>query len=103
MERLGRDAPLPEEMQGRWRDVEDHSSELVVQGGDIFCFGQPVAYDYKVIESEDGALTVTLKIDNEAEEDSFQRANITGLVITPEGDFCAYNVKFSSQFERAEA
>ncbi|MBP2442562.1 hypothetical protein JOH51_000001, partial [Rhizobium leguminosarum] len=33
MERFGRAAPLPEEMQGRWRDVEDHSSELIVQGG----------------------------------------------------------------------
>ena len=101
MERLGRDAPLPDAMQGRWTDVEDRTSELVIKGGEVTCFGQPVVYDYKLVVMEDGALTVILKIDNEANEDTFQRSNITGLVITPDGDFHAYNVKFASQFERA--
>jgi len=103
MERVGRDAPLPDEMQGRWTDVEDPTSELIVQGGEVTCFGQPVAYDYKLTDAVDGALTVSLKIDDQAKEDTFQRANVTVLVITPEGDFHAYNVKFASQFERAES
>ena len=102
MERLGRDVPLPGEMQGRWTDVEDPASELIVRGGEVTCFGQPVAYDYKIIDTEDGALTVSFEINDEANADSFQRANITGMVITPEGDLHAYNVKFASQFERAE-
>ena len=102
LQRLERDAPLPEQMQGRWTDVDDPNSELVIRGGEVICFGQPVKYDYKLVGSEDGALTVSLKINNEADEDTFQRANITELVITPEGTFHAYNVKFSSEFERAD-
>ena len=103
MERLGRDAPLPDEMQGRWRDVEDAALELIIDGGQVTCFGQPVAYDYKLIGSNDGALTVSLKILDEANEDNFQRINITELAITPEGDFHAYNVKFASQYVSAES
>ena len=102
MERLGRDVPLPVEMQGRWTDVEEPASELIVEGGEVTCFGKAVAYDYKIIETEDGALTVSFGMDDEANEDSFQRANITGMVFTPEGELHAYNVKFASQFERAE-
>jgi len=101
MERSGRDAPLPNEMQGRWKDVEEPTSELIIQGGEVICFGQTVAYDYKLMGTEDGALTVSLKIEDEALEDTFQRSNITELVITPEGELHAYNVKFASQFERA--
>ncbi len=100
MERAGRNAPLPTEMQGRWVDVEDPSSELVVSGSEVSCFGQTVEYDYKVVGENEGALTVSLKINDEANEDTFQRSNITGLVITPEGDFHAFNVKFASQFVR---
>ena len=47
--------------------------------------------------------TVSLKVSDPANEDSFQRANITELVITPEGDFHAYNVKVASQFVRSDA
>ncbi|PXA84295.1 hypothetical protein DMC47_40910 [Nostoc sp. 3335mG] len=101
MDRLGRDMPLPEEMQGHWIDADDKTSELVVNGGEITCFGKAVEYDYKIIRSEDDALMVSLKIENEANEDAFQHANITELVITPEGDFHAYNTQFASQFVRA--
>ena len=101
MRRQGRDEPLPSEMQGRWVDVEDNSSELIVDGGEITCFGQVIEYDHKVVDEVDGALTVSLKVDDEADEDAFQRANVTELVRTPEGEFHAYNVKFASQFERA--
>jgi len=101
MDRLGRDMPLPEEMQGRWIDADDQTSELVVNGGEIICFGKAVEYNYKIISTEDDALLVSLKIDDEANEDVFQHANITELVITPEGDFHAYNTQFASQFVRA--
>ena len=102
MERAGRDAPLPPEMQGRWVDAEDSSSELVVSGGKVSCLGQTVEYDYKLIGEDDGAITVSLKINDEANDGTFQRSNITELVVTPEGDFHAYNVKFASQFVRAD-
>jgi uncharacterized glyoxalase superfamily protein PhnB len=101
MSRQGRDEPLPSVMQGRWVDVEDNSLELIVNGSEITCFDQVVKYDYKVVDEADGALTVSLKVDDEANEDTFQRANVTELVLTPEGEFHAYNVKFASQFERA--
>jgi hypothetical protein len=100
MGRLGREASLPREMQGRWVDAEDASSQLIVHGGEITCFGRPVEYDYKNINEKDGALTVSLGVDDEASEDSFQRVNITGLVITPEGELHAYNVKFAARFVR---
>ena len=98
MERLGRGEPLPDAMQGRWVDVDDPSGVLVVSGGEVTCFGQVVAYDYKIIDSGGGALTVSLKVDKEADDEAFQQANITELVITPEGEFHAYNVSFASQF-----
>ncbi|EIZ79466.1 hypothetical protein WSK_1956 [Novosphingobium sp. Rr 2-17] len=103
VERFGRDAALPNEMQGRWADMDDPSCELIIQGGEVICFGQSVRYDYKLIGTDDGALTVSLKVDDEALEDTFQRSNITELVVTPEGDFHAYNVKFASQFERVRS
>ena len=101
MERVGREAPLPSEMQGRWIDADDPSSVLVVNGGEVTCFGQAVGYDYKLIDEDEGAVTVSLKVNNEADEDTFQRSNITELVVTPDGEFHAYNVRFASQFVRA--
>lgn len=101
MQRLERDASFPGEMQGRWIAVDDQTSELIIQGGDVTCFGAPVSYDYKIVEQIAGALTVSLRINDPAAEDTFQRTNITELVITPEGEFHAYNLKFSTQFERA--
>ena len=103
MDRLGRNAPLPNEMQGHWIDVMDQSSELAINGGEVSCFGKSVEYDYKLIGTDDGALAVSLKIENEANEDAFQRPNITELAITPEGELHAYNTQFASQFLRATA
>jgi hypothetical protein len=100
MQRVGRDEPLPDEMQGNWIDADDPASELIVDGGEITCFGEAVAYDYKEIGIEDGAITVSLMVDDPAKQDAFQRANVTGLVITAEGAFHAYNVKFASQYVR---
>ena len=100
MPQLDRAAPLPDAMQGRWIDVDTQTIELVVVDGEITCFGSVVEYDFKDIEDVDGALTVSLRIRDPADEDAFQRANITELVITPEGEFHAYNVKFASQFAR---
>ena len=80
--------------------MEDSNSELIVEGSEIICFGEKIAYDYKLIDTIDGALTVSLKINDQTADDTFQRANITELVITPEGDFHAYNVEFASQFAR---
>ncbi len=97
---LERDAPLPEEMQGRWLDPDDPSTLLIVDGAEITCLGKPVAYDYKEVEEVEGALTVTLKINDESQEDEFQRANITGLVFTPDETLHAYNVKFACEFVR---
>ncbi|WP_416049504.1 hypothetical protein [Cupriavidus basilensis] len=103
MNRLPREAPLPRQMQGRWVDAENPSSELVVIGGEITCYGAVVEYDYKDVAEEAGALSVSLGIDDESNFDSFQRANITGLVITPDGEFHAYNAKSGAHFVRPGA
>ena len=68
---LERDTPLPEAMQGRWLDPEDPTTVLIIDGAEITCFGKSVAYDYKEVEEDEGALTVTLKIDDESREDTF--------------------------------
>ena len=103
MDKLDRASPLPEQMQGHWIDLDDSSSELVISGGEVVCFGQTVEYDYKLIGNDDGSITVSLKINDASNEDNFQRSNVTELVVTPEGDFHAYNTKFASQFVRGEA
>ena len=102
MRQVGRDEPLPNEMQGKWIDAADSASELIIDGSEITCFGKAVPYDSKEISIEDGVITVSLLVDDPANEDAFQRANVTGLVITAEGDFHAYNVKFASQYVRPE-
>jgi hypothetical protein len=100
MERLARDTPFPAAMQGTWTDVDDPGSELIVQGGEVSWLGQVVSYDYKFVTIEDGALAVSLKINDVNAENAFQRTNVTELVITPYGEFHAYNVKFACQLER---
>lgn len=100
MNRFRRADPLPKQMQGHWVGVDDPASELIVDGGEIICFGTIVNYDHKEVVQKDGALTVSLGIDDDSKLDAFQRANITGLVLTPEGQFHAYNVKFALQFVR---
>ena len=102
MERVERRAWLPSEMQGLWIDAEDPSFLLTVSGGEVTCFGQTVEYDYKLIGEDDGAVTVSLKINDGTNEDAFQRSNITELVMTPDGELHAYNVKFASQFVRGD-
>lgn len=100
MQRVGKDEPLPDEMQGTWVAIDDSTVLLVIDGGNIQCLGKAILYDYKVIDHKDGAVTVSLKVNDPGAEDAFQRANITGLVITPSGDFHAYNVKFVCKFVR---
>ena len=99
-ERLERASPLPTEMQGRWVDVDDPSTELVVNGGEVAYRGKTVEYEYKLVGRVDGAVTVSLKVNDETKNDIFQRSNITELVITADGELHAYNVKFASQFVR---
>jgi hypothetical protein len=86
MKRVQREVPLPAEMQGRWVEDGNVSSELIVMGGEISCFGSTVEYDYKDVEQVDGALTVSLGINDKTKQDSFERANITGLVICSDRD-----------------
>jgi hypothetical protein len=69
--RLRGQEPLPELMQGRWVDVDESTAELVIDGGEISCFGSTVDYDFKEIVEAEGALTVSLHID-------------AGLVVIPE-------------------
>lgn len=57
-------------------------------------------YDHKVIIEEAGALTVSLRVDDDLRLDDFQRENISGLVVTPEGRLLVYNVKFGLEFVR---
>ena len=99
--RADRGAPLPDQMQGDWLFEQDLKSELLIRGGEVTCLGQVVDYDYKEIGLEDGALTVNLRVEDGKDEDGFQRSNVTGLAITPEGDFVGWNVKWGASFVRA--
>ena len=97
---LSRNFPLPDLMQGRWRDREDPHVELIVSGGEVTCFGKVVNYDVKEISEEDRALTVSLRVNDAKMEDTFARENITGLALTEDGVLHAWNVKFGSEFVR---
>ena len=97
-----RNAPLPDEMQGHWIAVDDPSGELLIEGGEVRYQGTSVDYSFKIVGNKDGALTVDLKVTDSTLEDDFQRENITGLLIDPEGDFHAFNAKFASQFVRVQ-
>ena len=100
MQILSRNFPLPDLMQGRWRDREDPHVELIVSGGEVTCFGKVVNYDVKEISEEDRALTVSLRVNDAKMEDTFARENITGLALTEDGVLHAWNVKFGSEFVR---
>lgn len=45
MSRIPRAAPLPAEMQGRWVYEEEPASELIIDGGEVTCFGARVDYE----------------------------------------------------------
>ena len=97
-----RSAPLPEAMQGRWVDLDDPAGDLHIDGGEVRYRGRAVEYDFKIIGEDDGALTVDLKVNDPARDDDFQRENLTGLVVDPEGNFHGFNTRFASEFARAE-
>lgn len=78
-------------------------SELVIKDGEITCFGSSVEYDYKDVGQIDGTLTVSLGVNDASQQDSIQRENITGLVISPDGEFLVYNVKFGALVVRPSA
>ena len=100
MQRIDRGASFPKAMQGKWIEVDDPTSEMVILGGEVTCFGTTVDYDYKEIVEIGGNQAVNLKVWDYSAEHSFQRTNITGLVIDSEGRFHVFNVKFSSTFAR---
>ena len=70
MQRLGREAPLPQGMQGHWIDPLDPASELIVSGGEITCLGETVEYVWKDVDENEGAFNVTLSGDEDEDEDS---------------------------------
>ncbi|WP_369026425.1 hypothetical protein [Qipengyuania sp. RANM35] len=86
-------------MQGRWRDPDD-GALLVIDGFNVLHRDQSVAHDFFNVEEDEGALIVTLGVDDVKREDSFQRENVAGLVIDPDGTMNAYNTRFGATFER---
>jgi len=100
VERATRQAPLPEVMQGRWIAADHRPSELIIEGGEIICYGARVEYDYKEISTIDGVPTVSLHVLDPAREDEFQRANIIGLAFPPGGILHVWNVKSGDEFVR---
>lgn len=97
--KTGRKTPLPARMQGRWIEAQDPSVQLVVSGGEIVSFGRIVDYDFKEVSQADGELTVTLGVDSDSY--AFERENITGLMLTPQGELHAYNGEFAATYIRA--
>ena len=98
-----RPTPLPAPMQGRWLDVADVGGVLLIEGFDVSYRGVAVTHNFFRIAEQDGALNVTLGVDDPTREDSFARENLTGLVIDPEGQFHAWNTRFGATFERLAA
>jgi len=100
MSRSGREAPLPDEMQGQWVDSQDPSYVVEISGGEVTYAGHRSEYDYKDVAHRDGALIVTFGVDDEAKEDDFARGSVNGLAMMPDGEFHMWNVKFACQLVR---
>ncbi|MBB1248438.1 hypothetical protein [Rhizobium sp. G21] len=100
MDKDARLTALPAEMQGDWIGAEDDSYTVSIHGARIKVMGKTVIYDSWRLIQQDGATTVDLRVDDPAEEYDFQRRNIIGLVISPEGDFLVYNVRYSMALRR---
>ena len=94
-----RRAPFPKGMQGRWQEADDPSVELLVSGGEIVWQGRVIDYDTKEVTQEEGGLTVTLDASGWERRQALTR-NLSGLVITNEGEFQIYGEKFATTFVR---
>ncbi len=103
MSPLGREAPLPEEMQGQWVDSDDPSYVVEICGGEVTRRGLPSEYDWKKITHDGGVLLVEFGVDDDADEDAFARQSVNGLAMTPEGEFHMWSVKFACQLVRPVA
>ena len=64
MKRVEPNGRLPDEMQGKWVIIDEPTSELIVDGGEITCFGERVAFDYMEVGLSEGALMVSLNIED---------------------------------------
>jgi hypothetical protein len=95
-----REHHLPAAMQGAWVGVDDQAERLTVDGFDVIYADRAVGHDYFTVEEIDGAVAVQLWIDDESRIDAFAGANVTDLVIDPDGQFHASNVNFASTFEK---
>jgi hypothetical protein len=101
MSQVGREAPLPDEMQGQWVDANDPSYVVEICGGEVTYGGGRSEYDWKKItRQDDGALVVEFGVDDDAQDDAFARQSVNGLAMTPDGEFHMWNVKFACQLVR---
>lgn len=98
-ESLGRKAPFPREMQGRWVEESDPTLEVVVNGSEISWRGVDRDYqDKKFKVYEDGAVGVTMEF-----ADQIDSGDSIELITLPNGSMYAYNVHFVSLFVRANS
>ena len=101
MQRSPREAPLPLEMQGRWTIPDEPSFEVRIEGGEVVWAGTASNYDYKETEESEGAVAVSLCIEDEDGADEFGHASIVGLLYTPDGQLHVYNLDFAEQLVRS--
>lgn len=85
MEILGREAPFPDNLQGRWAEVDEPTFIVIVDGRELIWAGEVVDYkDKTVTTEEDGALWVNLQFDEELDEDD--EPIYANFAVEPEGD-----------------
>lgn len=96
---LGREAPFPLEMQGRWVEDEDRTWEVIVSGSEISWGGIDGDYQNKTFTVyEDGTIAVTLELEGEAEPEDYIQ-----LAFLPDGSMFAHNVHFVARLVRPNA
>src|ERR1041385_1114054 len=103
MSRMGREAPLPDEMQGKWVDSEDPSYVVEIRGGEVTYGGGRSEYDWKEVTRGEDVVLVEFGIDDEWDEDAFARSSVNGLALTPDGMLNMWNVKFACQLVRSSS
>ena len=98
--KLGRAAPFPQILQGRWGvDVEPELG-LDIEGSELTWGGERIVYEDKSLEvTDDGYTVVTLYYDDDVvhPDDVLFRQ----LILFPDGDIRTWSMAFAERLVRA--
>ena len=97
---LGRAAPFPEVLQGRWGVDVQPELAMDIEGSELTWGGERIVYEDKSLEvTDDGYTVVTLYYDDDVvhPDDVLFRQ----LILFPDGDIRTWSMAFAERLVRA--